>query len=275
MPIDAATREVLAIDQTWWTPALADELVHSAVADGVATVTLDSPRNRNALSAQLRRELQHHLDAAVADPAVRVIVLGHTGPVFCSGMDLRESRGAAADAQGVAEFPAILRTILTAPKPVVARVAGPARAGGIGLVAACDVAVAVDTATFAFTEVRIGVVPAVIAVAVLPRLLPRAAHELFLTGESFDAGRAQAIGLVNAAVPADRLDAEVARYVELLRLGAPGALAATKALMQRSGLDSAFAAMQQLSARHFASAEGQEGMAAFAEKRPPTWAPPR
>jgi len=248
---------------------MADELVHRDVADGVATVTLDSPRNRNALSAQLRRELQHHLDAAVADPAVRVVVLGHTGPVFCSGMDLRESRGAGA--QGVQEFPAILRTILTAPQPVVARVAGPARAGGIGLLAACDIAVAVDTATFAFTEVRIGVVPAVIAVTVLPRLVPRAAHELFLTGETFDAGRAAAVGLVNAAVPAERLDAEVTRYVELLGLGAPGALAATKALMQRPEIDAAFAAMQQLSARHFASTEGQEGMAAFAEKRPPNW----
>ena len=257
---------------------MADELVHRDVADGVATVTLDSPRNRNALSTQLRRELRHHLDAAIADPAVRVVVLGHTGPVFCSGMDLRESHGVAAGAQGVAEFPAILRTILTAPQPVVARVAGPARAGGIGLLAACDVAVAVDTATFAFTEVRIGVVPAVIAVTVLPRLLPRAAHELFLTGETFGAGRAVAIGLVNAAVPADRLDAEVARYVGLLRQGAPGALGATKALLRHppgGDLDTAFAAMSDLSARHFASAEGQEGMAAFAEKRPPNWVPPR
>ena len=257
---------------------MADELVHRDVADGVATVTLDSPRNRNALSAQLRRELRHHLDAAIADPAVRVVVLGHTGPVFCSGMDLRESRGAATGAQGVAEFPAILRTILTAPKPVVARVAGPARAGGIGLLAACDIAVAVDTATFAFTEVRIGVVPAVIAVTVLPRLLPHVTHELFLTGETFDAGHAVAIGLVNAAVPADRLDAEVARYVELLRLGAPGALGATKALLRHppgDDLDTAFAAMSDLSARHFASAEGQEGMAAFTEKRPPNWVPPR
>lgn len=257
---------------------MTDELVHRDVADGVATITLDSPRNRNALSAQVRRELQHHLDAAAGDPAVRVVVLAHTGPVFCSGMDLRESRGAAADAQGVHEFPRILRTIRTSPTPVVARVAGPARAGGVGLVAACDIAVAADAATFAFTEVRIGVVPAIIAVTVLPRLLPRAAHELFLTGETFDATRAAAVGLINTAVPVDRLDAEVARYVELLRLGAPRALAATKELLQRpldDDLDAAFAAMQELSARHFASDEGQEGMAAFAEKRPPSWAPPQ
>ena len=254
--------------------ATTPELVHRDVAGGTATITLDSPHNRNALSAQVRRELQGHLDAVTADPAVRVVVLTHTGPVFCSGMDLRESRGAAADRQGVSEFPRILATIRTCPTPVVARVAGPARAGGVGLVAACDLAVAAETATFAFTEVRIGVVPAVIAVTVLPRLLPRAAHELFLTGETFDAARAAAIGLVNAAVPAERLDAEVARYVDLLRRGAPGALAATKALLQSppvGDLDAAFAAMQELSARHFASAEGQEGMAAFAEKRPPAW----
>jgi methylglutaconyl-CoA hydratase len=254
------------------------ELVHRATADGVATVTLDSPGNRNALSAQVRRELQDHLDAAVADPAVRVIVLTHTGPVFCAGMDLREARGTSADEQGVQELPRILRTVWTSPTPVVARLSGAARAGGVGLVAACDVAVAADSATFAFPEVRMGVVPATIAVTVLPRLLPRAAHELFLTGETFDAARAAAVGLVNAAVPADRLDAEVSRYVDMLRRGAPGALAATKALLLRPpghDLDAAFAAMRELSARHFASPEGQEGMAAFAEKRPPAWAPRR
>jgi methylglutaconyl-CoA hydratase len=252
---------------------MTDELVHRTVADEVATITLDSPHNRNALSAQVRRELQDHLDAAAADRAVRVIVLTHTGPVFCSGMDLRESRGAGP--QGITEFAPILRTILTSPTPVVARVAGPARAGGVGLVAACDLAVAAETATFAFTEVRIGVVPAVIAVAVLPRLLPRAAHELFLTGETFDAARAAAVGLVNTAVAADRLDAEVARYVAMLRLGAPGALATTKEMLRQaagSDLDADFEAMRDLSARTFASAEGQEGMAAFAEKRPPAWA---
>jgi methylglutaconyl-CoA hydratase len=177
----------------------------------------------------------------------------------------------------VRALPRLLRTIWTSPTPVVARVAGPARAGGVGLVAACDLAVAADTATFAFPEVRIGVVPATIAVTVLPRLLPRAAQELFLTGEAVDAARAVAVGLVTAAVPADRLDAEVARYVDMLRRGAPGALAATKALLRhRPGddVDAAFTAAAELSARHFASAEAQEGMAAFAERRAPSWAPP-
>lgn len=255
---------------------MADELVHYAVATGIATITLDSPRNRNALSAQLRRELSAHLDTAFADPDVRVVVLDHTGPVFCAGMDLKEARGADATGQGVNEFPAILRAILTGPKPVVAKLAGPARAGGVGLVAACDIAVAADTATFAFSEVRIGVVPAVISVTVLPRLLPRAAHELFLTGETFDAARAVAVGLVNASVPADGLAAVVDRYTGMLALGGPNALAATKRLLREpmpTDLDEAFARTQALSAPFFASEEGQEGILAFSQQRPPAWVP--
>jgi methylglutaconyl-CoA hydratase len=254
---------------------MTDELVHLDIADGVATITLDSPANRNALSAQLRRELIAHLDTAIADDAVRVLVLAHTGTVFCAGMDLKESRGAGAGDQGVNEFPAILQRIWTSPKPVVARIAGPARAGGVGLVAACDIAVAEANATFAFSEVRIGVVPAVISVMVLPRLLPRAAHELFLTGETFEANRAVQIGLINSVVPGFDLDTEVARYVEMLRLGAPGALAATKELLRgerTAALPEQFAEMLVLSARFFAGEEGQEGMRAFAEKRKPAWA---
>lgn len=254
---------------------MTSELVHLAVEAGIATITLDSPANRNALSAQLRRELLAHLSTVLADDAVRVVVLGHTGRVFCSGMDLKETRGAGVQEQGVQEVPRILSTIWDSPKPVVARVAGPARAGGVGLVSACDIAVAAEDATFAFSEVRIGVVPAVISVTVLPRLLPRAAHELFLTGETFDAARAVAVGLVNSAVPAAGLDAEVTRYVEMLRLGAPGALAATKQMLRAerpSSMAEQFARMQELSAGFFAGAEGQEGMAAFAEKRPPSWA---
>ncbi|MHA6795790.1 enoyl-CoA hydratase-related protein [Pseudonocardia bannensis] len=250
------------------------ELVHLDVADGVGTITLDSPANRNALSARLRRELLAHLDTALADDAVRVIVLTHTGRVFCAGMDLKESRGAGAQGQGVNEIPAILERIWTSPKPVLARLSGPARAGGVGLVAACDLAVAAEDATFAFSEVRIGVVPAVISVTVLPRLLPRAAHELFLTGETFDARRAAAIGLINSAVPAEGLDAEVDRYVSALRLGAPGALAGTKEMLRRerpATMAEDFARMQELSAGYFAGEEGQEGMRAFAEKRPPSW----
>ncbi|WP_395729578.1 enoyl-CoA hydratase-related protein [Nakamurella sp.] len=251
-------------------------LVRFDRADGVGTITLDSPANRNALSARLRGELLTQLDAAIAEPAVRVIVLTHTGPVFCSGMDLKESAGASAGDQGVNELPRILETLWCSPTPVVARLAGPARAGGIGMVAACDIAVAVDTATFAFSEVRIGVIPAVISTVVLPRLQPRAAHELFLTGETFDAARAVQAGLLNRCVPADTLDAEVGRFVGLLRQGAPGALDGTKRLLRRprGDLRGDLAALTTISAGFFAGSEAQEGMAAFREKRLPAWVTP-
>ena len=255
------------------------ELVHADTSGGVATLTLDSPDNRNALSPRLMGELAAGLRAALADGSVRVIVVSHAGRVFCSGMDLKATAAAgAAQDMPVSAFPELLTAIWESPKPVLARVGGPARAGGIGLVAACDLAVAARSATFAFTEVRLGVVPAVISVPVLPRLLPRAAHELFLTGEVFDAARAAAVGLVNSAVADDLLDAEVRRYVELLVQGAPGALAATKALLRRppgGSMAADFAAMAALSAERFASAEGREGVAAFAAKRRPSWVPPR
>src|SRR4051794_907465 len=249
------------------------ELVHRRVDRGIATIALDSPHNRNALSAQLRGELAAHLEAVLGDDTVRVIVLTHEGTVFCSGMDLKE---ASAGAVAGAEFPQILESIWTSPKPVVARLAGPARAGGLGLVAACDIAVAADTVSFAFTEVRIGVVPAVISVTVLPRLLPRAANELFLTGEPFDAPRAVSVGLLNRAVPAEQLDDEVRRYTDMLALGAPAALAATKMMLRSErpvSMSEDLAQMAELSARHFTSDEGREGMAAFLEKRKPSWVP--
>ena len=249
------------------------ELVHSSVTSGVATLTLDSQPNRNALSAQLMSELATGLATAVADDAVRVIVLTHAGRVFCSGADLKAT-AAATGAAGmpVASVPTLLAALAESPKPVVARVGGPARAGGIGLIAACDLAVAGRSATFAFTEVRLGVVPAVISVPVLPVLAPRAARELFLTGEVFDATRAAEIGLVTRVVDDTELDAEVARYLDMLALGAPGALAATKDLLAHPSKD--YAALSALSAERFASPEGREGVAAFAEKRRPSWAPP-
>lgn len=251
------------------------QLVHLEIASGVATITLDSPRNRNALSAQLRRELLGHLQSCADDDAVRVVVLTHTGTVFCSGMDLTESRGANSADQGVNEFPQILQLLWRHPKPVIARLAGPARAGGIGMVAACDIAVAASTATFGFSEVRIGVVPAVISVTVLPRISPRAAQELFLTGEVFDAARAAEIGLLTTAVAEGELDDTVGRYVAALAKGGPQALAATKAMLSggADNLETRFAEMTSLSASFFASTEAQEGIRAFAEKRPASWVP--
>ena len=265
-------------------------LVHYEAGGGRATITLDSPHNRNALSPALIAELSAALETAIADDTVRVIVLTSAGAVFCSGLDLKSAGGpaaasavagsAAAGSGPVGAFPEILGRIWESPTPVIAAVRGPARAGGIGLVAACDLAVATESATFAFTEVRLGLVPAVISVTVLPRLLPQAAHELFLTGAVFDGARAAAAGLVTAVVPDDELDAAVDRYVDLLAQGAPGALAATKALLRSRStgagtgpLPAEFAAMAALSASHVGSAEGREGIRAFIEKRPPRWVP--
>lgn len=238
----------------------------------VATITLDSPANRNALSAPLRAQLLDALRTVAADAEVRVVVLAHRGPVFCSGMDLAE---AAAGAQGVRELPGLLRAITTCPQPVIARVGGPARAGGIGLLAAADIVVAAPTATFAFTEVRIGLIPAVISVPVLRRIGASVANELMLTGEVFDARRAQAIGLVTAlSDDAEGLDALVDSYAERLLRGGPRALAGTKALLARGHDDSAerYEAMLAVSAEQFASTEAREGARAFVEKRPPRWA---
>lgn len=248
-------------------------VVHYELAGGVATITMDSPRNRNALSKPMRAQLTAALTWATGDDAVRVVVLTHTGTVFCAGMDLKETAVAKPGEEGVRDLPAILRLISHCPKPVVARLAGPARAGGVGIMAACDIAVAVDSATFAFTEVRIGLIPATISVPVLSRLNPVAARELLLTGEVFDAARACEIGLLNAVTEADQLDAAVNTYVDALLAGGPSALAGTKALLAASVDDSLerYAELLELSAAQFDTPEAREGARAFAEKRPPAW----
>ena len=252
-------------------------LVRSQTAQGVATVTLDSPTNRNALSSALIEELLAALAAAGADESVRVVVLTHTGPVFCSGADLKETAAAFGSGKPpINRLGEVLTAIWESPKPVVARLTGPARAGGLGLVAAADLAVCSLDATFAFSEVRIGVIPAVISATVLPRLSPRAAAELFLTGDTFDGARAREIGLVTAAVPADEVDAAVASFVASLARGAPGALRGTKELLRRRKADTfgdELAAMTELSLSYFGSPEGIEGIMAFRDKRQPNWIP--
>ena len=253
------------------------DLVHIRETGGVITLTLDSPANRNALSAALRAELLAALDAATASTTARVVVLSHTGPAFCSGMDLRENAALAADpagSPGVRELPGILQRVSRCPKPVIARVGGAARAGGLGLMAAADLVVASTTARFAFSEVRIGLIPAVISVPVLRRVQPTAARELMLTGSVFDATRALEIGLVNALAEPEALDDRVDRYAqELLQCG-PGALTGTKLMLAQGHDDSddRYEALLDLSARQFSSAEGREGGQAFLEKRPPVWA---
>ncbi|GAA1516161.1 enoyl-CoA hydratase family protein [Sphaerisporangium rubeum] len=249
-------------------------LVHLETRDGVATLTLDSPANRNALSTRLLAELLDALGQALGDDATRVLVLTGTGTVFCSGADLKEQAASGAPVTGA--FPDVLRAIWDSPKPVICRLNGTARAGGLGLVAACDFAIAPDTATFAFSEVRLGVVPAMIAVTVLRRLDPRAASEYFLTGEVFDATRAVGIGLLTRAVPPGTLDDTVAHYTGMLLKGGPESLAITKRLVRTvpsMSVDEGLRQMADLSAERFTSAEGQEGISAFREKRPASWIP--
>lgn len=250
-------------------------VVRTQVSGGVAAVTLDSPRSANALSAGLLTQLRAALEAAFADPGVRVLVLTGAGKVFCAGADLKEASSSATAATGL--MAEIVRLLWNSPKPVICRVNGAARAGGIGLVAASDIAIGADRATFAFSEVRIGVVPAVISVPCLRRMTSRAAAEYFLTGEVFDARRATELGLLTRAVAEDDLDAEVARYAGMLLRGAPEALAGTRRLLRDvPALDFAegLAQMAEVSGRFFASDEAREGMAAFAAKRDPVWAEP-
>ena len=213
-----------------------ERVVGYRTAGRVAMVTLDSPQNRNALSSSLLSQLRTALQRAAEDPLVRVVVLGHTGTTFCSGADLREQEEARARtgrSPGAGALAPILVAILDCPKPVVAEVAGAVRGGGMGLVAACDLAVAAEPATFAFSEVRVGVAPAVIAHAVLARMTPAWSAELFLTGRTFSAAEAQSAGLVNRVVPAGELSAEVAGLVSDLVAGAPGAQAEVKRLLAR------------------------------------------
>ena len=252
-------------------------LVQLESADGVATVTLDSPANRNALSRRLLAELEAALDTASADPDVRVIVLTGAGPAFCSGADLKEQQQARTDGSNpLASLSGIFTKLWNYPQPVVCRLNGPVRAGGMGLAASCDFVVAPVGVNFSFTEVRIGVVPAVISVPVLRRVAPQPAHRLFLTGEIFDASLAREIGLVDEVAPEGELEETVTALIAKLMRAGPEALALTKGLAHTIGAlpaKQAFAQVATLSQGRFASAEGQEGMLAFAEKRDPAWIP--
>ena len=232
-------------------------------------LTLDSPHNRNALSSRLVTELLDGLSRAEADDGVRVVVLRAEGPVFCSGADLAEA-AAGSMREGAAALVELLRRVVASPKPVVARVHGPVRAGGTGLVAACDLAVAAEAATFALTEVRLALAPAVVSLTVLPRLTSRAAARALLTGTPFDGREAAAAGLVTTAVPAERLDEEVDRLVAELAAGHPQGLRETKRLLTAdvlAAIDRDGAALADLSQRLFASEDAKAAMAAFLARR--------
>jgi enoyl-CoA hydratase len=248
------------------------ELVHLTVEGGVATITLDSPHNRNALSSRLVTELTNHLRAAGDDASARVVVLTHTGSTFCSGADLSEARSGSMSGTA-STLLTVIRAIIDLGKPVIAKVDGNARAGGLGLIGACDIVVAGPGCSFALTEVRLGLAPAVISVALLPRIDARAASRYYLTGESFDSAEALRIGLVTIA--AADVDEAVAAVAGQLLLGSPQGLAESKRLTTahvRKAIDRDGDRMVELSARLFASEQAHEGMVAFLERRPPRWA---
>ncbi|MGH3314333.1 MAG: enoyl-CoA hydratase family protein [Streptomyces sp.] len=243
-------------------------LVRGSCEQGITTLTLDSPHNRNALSARLVGELHAGLARAAADAETRAVLLTHTGNTFCAGADLREGSGSPAD------LAALLRTIVELPVPVVARVGGHVRAGGTGLLGACDISVAGPGASFAFTEARIGVAPAVISMPLLPRLDARAAARYYLTGERFDAAEAARIGLVTLA--GEDPDELLVPVLDGLRRGSPQGLAESKRLVTAEVLrvfDRDTDSLAELSARLFASEEAREGMTAFLERREPSWVP--
>lgn len=245
------------------------ELVRLSTADGIATITLDSPHNRNALSQQFTGELLAHVETAGADDAARVVVIRSAGDVFCSGADLSEATtvGMGVGAQRMVD---VQQAIVACPKPVVARVAGPVRAGGIGIVAAADISIAGHSATFALTEVRLGLAAATISLTVLPRLTDRAAAFTFLTGDSFDGAEAARLGLVTRSVPDYELDTDLDAVLRSLLKGVPQGLRETKKLLNRellADIEARGSQLAELSAGLFGSEVAQEAMLAFLNRQ--------
>jgi enoyl-CoA hydratase/methylglutaconyl-CoA hydratase len=260
----------LVTDQATDTPT---ELVHldvaDDIADGVATVTLDSPHNRNALSRQLVTELFERLESAEADDTAKVVVIRSSGRVFCSGADLTEASTQGME-QGAKEIVRLQRLIATMDKPVVVEVGGPVRAGGIGIVAASDIALAAEDATFALTEVKLGLAAAIISLTVHHRMNPRAAALTTLGGEVFSGTEAAAYGLVTRAVPADDLTDEVRRICASLATGAAQGLRESKRILNHDlveRIDARGEEMAALSARLFASDEAKAAMTAFLSRK--------
>jgi enoyl-CoA hydratase/carnithine racemase len=244
---------------------MATTLVRYAVRDDVASLTLDSPHNRNALSQGLVAELLDGLDRAGSDDAAKVVLLAAEGRVFCSGADLAEA-AAGSMADGAHRLVELQRKVVALPKPVVVRVQGAVRAGGIGLVAAADIAVATAEASFALTEVRLALAPAAISLTVLARLSSRAAARAFLTGETLDGSEAARVGLVTVAVPSGDLDSAVADVLADLRRGHPQGLREAKRLLNAdllARIDRDGPAMADLSGRLFGSSAAREAMQTF------------
>jgi enoyl-CoA hydratase/carnithine racemase len=250
-------------------------LVHYAVEGSVARLTLDSPHNRNALSTALVHQLQQALSDAAEEHTVRSVVLDHTGGTFCAGADLAEAAGRKPGELAVHrahELIGVLRTILELPMPVIAAVNGHVRAGGLGLIGACDIVVAGPASTFALTEARIGVAPSIISLTLLPKMSARAAGRYFVTGEKFGPGEAQSIGLITVA--ADDVEGTVAELTAAIGTASPQGLAASKALTTAAilaGFDERAEMLTAQSAKLFVSDEAREGIVAFLQKRSPWW----
>jgi methylglutaconyl-CoA hydratase len=242
---------------------------------GVMTATLADEENRNALGVALVQGLRDALADANADPAVRALVVTNQGSTFCAGANLKERSSAGAKASGSGGFEELLYEIQTSATPVIGRIAGHVVGGGNGLAAALDISIAADDAKFGFTEVRLGVAPAIISVVCLPKMRPGQAMEAFLRGHRFTATRAAELGLINRAVPREELDAAVDEVLADLRKGGPQALGFAKRLVHevpRMSQKDAFAWTTALSGELFAGEEAAEGMKAFLTKRKPAWA---
>lgn len=236
---------------------------------------MNRPDNRNALSADLVNELFHHIQSALADDQVRSIVITGNGPAFCAGADLKSPPGSSISGGGKAiPFAELLQAIVDAEKPIIAAVNGAAFGGGIGLLAACDIILTDEAAQFSFSEVRLGVIPAVISVLVLPLIGQHHAKRLFLNGQRFDGHHAVAIGLAHEAAPQGELLPLVEKELEAISLGGPKAIIECKKLIHevpQMSLIDGFNRTSEWSVTMFESAEGEEGMAAFREKRKPNW----
>lgn len=244
------------------------------VRQAAAWITLNRPENRNALSATLVNELYGHLVAAIADDAVRCVVITGAGPAFCAGADLKNPPGSAQTEGRSWALPDVLQAMLDSPKPVIAAINGAAFAGGLGLVGAADIVVAAEDAPFSFSEVRIGVIPAIISVVCTPKLGAHNAMKLYITGERFSGRDAVRLGLAHRAVPAGALREAVQEEIDMICLGGPNAVRECKKLVRRVSalsIDEGFAETAPWSNQVFRTPEAAEGMAAFREKRQPAW----
>jgi len=250
--------------------------IHSAVA----TVTLNRPDVRNAFNETTIAEITEVFQQLDADATVRAIVLAANGPAFCAGADLNWMKKMAdyTHAENLADagqLAAMLAAIYRCSKPVVAKVQGDCYAGGMGLVAACDIAVSVDTANYCLSEVRLGLIPATISPYVIKAMGESAARRYFITAERFSAAEAQRIGFVHEVTSADTLDAKVAEIVKALCANSPNAVRQAKQLVQdvssRELTPELVAATVEGIAQIRASEEGREGVRSFLEKRKPSW----